>query len=238
MFKIFFYFIAIFFTSISYAQNIYGPKSFAEILSTNFPSKNKPDPISSIQNLEHVIFFDQSMSYYLSLGEMESCYLMQLALNHLGHAAEVLDYTKIGITASQQHGGHITHIDPSYILRSLEKGVSAIIPGFQGVFQDQLAILSRGASDETAIAIAASLQLQCEIHSDVSHIYNEDRTPLSKIDYDTLYAMITHDQKPMSKRSIILAQKHNLSLRFRHWSSISGGTLITKQPSEEINSVS
>ena len=72
MFKIFFYFIAIFFTSISYAQNIYGPKSFAEILSTNFPSKNKPDPISSIQNLEHVIFFDQSMSYYLSLGENNS----------------------------------------------------------------------------------------------------------------------------------------------------------------------
>ena len=43
-----------------------------DILKSNFPSKNKPEPISSIQNLEHVIFFDQSMSNYISIGDNNS----------------------------------------------------------------------------------------------------------------------------------------------------------------------
>ena len=55
-----------------FSQDFYGPKTFADILKSNFPSKNKPEPISSIQNLEHVIFFDQSMSNYISIGDNNS----------------------------------------------------------------------------------------------------------------------------------------------------------------------
>ena len=64
-----FIFLSLTIFSFSIAQNVYGPKSFVEILDSDFPSKAKPNPISSIQNLEHVIFFDQSMSNYLSVSD-------------------------------------------------------------------------------------------------------------------------------------------------------------------------
>ena len=68
-----------------------------------------------------------SMNHCLSLGELESCYLMQSALHHVGHGARVLNHLQIGIEASALHGGYIAHVDPSFILSVLESGTTAIV---------------------------------------------------------------------------------------------------------------
>ena len=61
--------------------------------------------------------------------------------------------------------------------RASQDGAIAIVAGFQGVSQDtkDITTLGRGASDTTAVALAAALGAEvCEIYSDVDGVFTAD----------------------------------------------------------------
>ena len=140
--------------------------------------------------------------------------------------AEIIPYKRIGITASKPHGGRIVSCDPSYIRSVLERGVIAIVPGFQGVYDNKIAILERGASDDTAVAIASMLKVRCEIYSDVPYIYDDNYQRISTIDYNDLSKIVGKQTAPISQGAISLAQQANTEIYFNHWCGKGEGTLV------------
>ena len=71
----------------------------------------------------------------------------------------------------------IIDITPCRIKSAIDEGHVAIVAGFQGVSQDtkDVTTLGRGASDTTAVALAAALGAEvCEIYTDVAGVFTAD----------------------------------------------------------------
>merc|ERR1712098_691755 len=70
----------------------------------------------------------------------------------------------------------IVSINNARILTWVDLGKVVILAGFQGVtIDDEITTLGRGASDTTAVAVAASLGAErCEIYTDVDGIFTAD----------------------------------------------------------------
>ena len=81
------------------------------------------------------------------------------------------------ITDSAHGKAKIIDITPGRIEQAISDGAIAIVAGFQGVSQDtkDITTLGRGASDTTAVALAAALGAEvCEIYSDVDGVFTAD----------------------------------------------------------------
>jgi len=169
---------------------------------------------------------DEENNHHIALGELESCLRLWSMLDMQNRDAEIIPYKRIGITASMPHGGRIVSCDPSYIRSVLERGVIAIVPGFQGMYDNKIAILERGASDDTAVALASMLKVRCEIYSDVPYIYDDNYQRISTIDYDHLSKIVGKQTAPISQGAIYLAQQANTEIYFNHWCGKGEGTLV------------
>ncbi len=165
----------------------------------------------------------------IALGEQESCLKFKIMLEQLGREAEVVSYDQTGIEASQKHGGSIASCNPAYIKSRLLQGKIVIVPGFQGMYGQQLAILARGSSDDTAVALSIALECPCHIYSNVPYITNYQRQQHRSVYYDTLLNMITEFQAPMSRSSVLMAKTYEKEIRFGHWDSDHTGTIICKK---------
>ena len=81
------------------------------------------------------------------------------------------------ITDATHGRARIIDITPSRIAEALDDGAIPIVAGFQGVSQDtkDITTLGRGASDTTAVALAAALNADvCEIYTDVDGVFTAD----------------------------------------------------------------
>ena len=70
----------------------------------------------------------------------------------------------------------ILRIDCARIREELARGGIPVLPGFQGVTDEgEITTLGRGASDTTAVALAAALKADvCEIFTDVTGVFTSD----------------------------------------------------------------
>lgn len=162
----------------------------------------------------------------LALGEKESCLSLQMALQHYGKSCRIMTEEDTGIKVDQRQNGRIIQCHPEGIKYFLAKEEICIVPGFQA--QDlagQRATLNRGGSDDTAVALALALGLECHIFSNVDCIYDQDKNSLGVIGYDGLLELI-EQEAPMSTRSIDMAKQGNIGIWFKHWSEQSRGTFI------------
>lgn len=165
-------------------------------------------------------------NHYIASGELESCYLLQMALAKQGRESEIVTYKNLGIYASQMHGGHIHQCNPLYIQSVLATGKTVIVPGFQAIYENKLALLKRGGSDDTAVALAIEMNAKCEIYSDVEGIYQDVGQTYQQVSYQTLLGLIGADEAPMSRSAVLMAQANQLSICFNHWDEIGNGTEI------------
>ena len=165
----------------------------------------------------------------ISLGERESCLKFKIMLEQLGREAEIVAYNQTGIQSSQYHGGFIASCKPTYIKSRLQQGKTIIVAGFQGEYRNKLAILARGASDDTAVALSIALECPCHIFSNVPYIFNHQGKQYQSIYYDTLLKMVTQSQAPMSKSSILMAKAYAKEIHFGQWNSEQRGTIISKK---------
>ena len=179
----------------------------------------------------------RELDVLLSTGELVSCTLVAMSLRSMGIDAISLSGAQAGIRTDNRYGkARIAGIDTQRILTELDNGKTVVVEGFQGITEQQdITTLGRGASDLSAVAIAAGLNaIRCEIYTDVEGIFtaNPNFVPnarkLDQIGYEEMLEMASYGAK-MQPRSIELAMVYNVPVYVASSFESSTGTLIHRE---------
>jgi aspartate kinase len=181
----------------------------------------------------------RELDMLLSSGERISMALVAMAIGALGRRAESYTGSQAGIITDALHGSaRISDVRPRRILDALERGTIPIIAGFQGVAEETLDIttLGRGASDLTAIALAAALSADvCEIYTDVDGVYTADprlcpdARKLHAVSYEEMLEMAATGARVLQARSVELARGQKVLVHVRSSFDDTEGTFIREE---------
>ena len=184
----------------------------------------------------------------ISSGENVSCSLMSIYLNSIKIKSKSLMSWQIPIFTSDEHmKSRILKVDKNKILKEFNNNDVLLIPGFQGInSKNEITTLGRGGSDTSAVAVAASLDAECIIYTDVEGVFTTDPNlvknakKISQISYEEMLELASQGAKVLQTRSVELAMRKKTKLSVR--SSIkpnSSGTVVTEENSKlENNTVS
>jgi len=176
----------------------------------------------------------REMDVLLSTGELMSCTLVAMAVRSLGLDAISLSGAQAGIRTDSRHGkARIAAVDTARISSELSAGRVVIVAGFQGITEDMnVTTLGRGASDLSAVAIAAALRAdRCEVYTDVEGIYTADprhvpqARKIDEVGYEEMLEMASLGAK-MQPRSIELAMEYDVPILVASSFVDAPGTLI------------
>ena len=179
----------------------------------------------------------RELDMLLTSGERISMALLAMAIASLGHDARSFTGSQAGIITDSAHGNaKIIDITPGRIRDALGKGRIAIVAGFQGVSQDtkDVTTLGRGASDTTAVALAAALGAdRCEIYTDVDGVFTADprivpnARHLPTVSYEEMLELAASGAKVLHLRCVEYARRHGVAVVVRSSYSTKPGTTIT-----------
>ena len=184
----------------------------------------------------------------ISTGENLSCALMSIYLNNLKTKSKSLHSWQIPIMTSSEHmKSRILSINKKFLLNELENLDVLVVPGFQGINERrEITTLGRGGSDTSAVAVAAAMDAECIIYTDVEGVFTTDPNivpnakKINKISYEEMLELASQGAKVLQTRSVELAMRKNTKLSVR--SSLKPkkiGTIITDEKSVlEKNTVS
>jgi aspartate kinase len=166
----------------------------------------------------------RELDMLLVTGEQQAVALMALAIHTLGAPALSFNAVQVGIEATSHYGNaRIQRIRPERITRALEQNNIVVVAGFQGVNRyGDLTTLGRGASDTTAVALAAVLGAElCEVYSDVTGVYTADprivptARKLDAISYDEMLELASMGAQVFHNRAVEMAKRHRVKLVLR-----------------------
>jgi aspartate kinase len=186
---------------------------------------------------------NRELDVLLSIGEIVSSALLALALENLGYKAVSLTGAQAGIqTDSSYSRARILRVDTKRVVSELEKGNIVIVAGFQGVTQEMdITTLGRGASDTTAVALAATLNAKiCQIYTDVEGVYTADpqlipeARKLKDIGYEEMLELASYGAKVMHNRAVELGELYNVPILVASSFNDKPGTIICKEASMEV----
>ena len=189
----------------------------------------------------------RELDMLLCTGEQQSVALMAMAIHSLGHNAVSLNAAQVGIRAKGVHGNaQIENIETARIFDELKRNNIVLVAGFQGVNHvNDLTTLGRGASDTTAVALAAVLEARvCEIYSDVDGIYTVDprivptAKKLPQIGYDDMLELAFAGVQMLHGRAVEMAKRYNVQIVVRHSMTEAEGTWIKEDETVEQLTVS
>jgi aspartate kinase len=170
----------------------------------------------------------------VATGEQVSAALLAIRLQALGHPTVSFLAHQLKITTDSRHGAaRIKSIECDRLTNALEAGNIVVVAGYQGVdAKGDITTLGRGASDLTAVALAAALKASvCEIYTDVDGVYTADPNicpkarRLDRISYDEMLEMAGLGAKVLQLRSVELARRYGVPLFVR--SSFGEGSVGT-----------
>ena len=173
-----------------------------------------------------------------SVGERISCSLAAMAIIDLGHKATSLTGSQAGIVTDTVHTkAKIVEVRARRIHEALDQDKIVLVAGFQGVSTAfEVTTLGRGASDLTAVALAAALGAHsCEIYTDVEGVFTADprivpgARKLHAVSYDEMLEMAASGAKVLQLRSVEFAHNHGVKLHVRSSFSDADGTWITEE---------
>ena len=176
----------------------------------------------------------RELDVLLSTGELQSCALVSMALQSLGKNAISLSGAQAGILTDSSYGkAKISSLDLGRINGELNNGNIVVVAGFQGITSEyDVTTLGRGASDLTAVALAAGLNAdRCEIYTDVDGIYTADprlvpeAKKLKEIDFEEMLELASYGAK-MNPRSIELGMVYGVPIMVASSFEDKEGTLI------------
>ncbi len=185
----------------------------------------------------------RELDVLLSTGEVVASTLLAMALQGMGHAAISLTGSQAGIrTDNAYSSARITNIDPSRIVKELDRDNIVIVAGFQGMTEDfDITTLGRGGSDTTAVALAAAIKAErCERYTDVDGIYTTDprlmpeARKLKEVSYEEMLEMVTYGFRAIHPRAVELGELYNVPIEVASSFNDNPGTLIHKEVSMEI----
>jgi len=177
----------------------------------------------------------REMDVLVSTGELVSSALLAMALLELGYRAISLSGAQAGIrTDSNFRRARVLKVETKRIQEELAEGQIVIVAGFQGTTEDMdVTTLGRGASDISAVALAAALKADvCARYTDTDGIYTADprvipdAKRLEEIGYDEMMELTTYGNKVMQPRAIELAELYNIPIYVASSFNDNPGTLI------------
>jgi aspartate kinase len=178
----------------------------------------------------------RELDMLLTSGERISAALLAMAIANLGYEARSFTGSQAGVITTSAHGNaRIIDITPGRIEGALSEGHIAIVAGFQGVAQDtkDITTMGRGASDTTAVALAAALEADyCEIYTDVDGIFTADprivpaAKQIPKISYEEMLEMAACGAKVLHLRCVEYARRYNVPVHVRSSFSQKEGTWV------------
>ena len=184
----------------------------------------------------------------ISSGENVSCALMSICLyNQKIKAKSLLSWQIPIITSSEHMKSRILSINKKFLYDELENFEVLLIPGFQGINnKGELTTLGRGGSDTSAVAVAAAMETECIIYTDVEGVFTADPNivpkakKINKISYEEMLELASQGAKVLQTRSVELAMRKNTKLSVRSsFKPKKIGTMITDEKSVlENNTVS
>ena len=178
----------------------------------------------------------RELDMLLTAGERISMALVAMAIAQLGHKAQSFTGSQAGRDhrlRPRQGQDHRHHARPDRD-RASQGGAIAIVAGFQGVSQDtkDITTLGRGASDTTAVALAAALGADvCEIYSDVDGVFTADprivptARKLDRVSTEEMLEMAASGAKILHLRCVEYARRYNMPVHVRSSFSTEGGHL-------------
>lgn len=176
----------------------------------------------------------RDMDMLLSTGEQISIALLSMAIQSFGYDAVSLTGFQAGIKTSGVHTKNkIDDIDIDKIKNYLKEGKIVVVAGFQGMNEEgDITTLGRGGSDTTAVALAAKLECECEIYTDVEGIYSvdprvyKDAKKLDIISYEEMIEMASLGAGVMETRAVEIGFKYNVPIYVASSSKDIKGTYI------------
>ena len=180
----------------------------------------------------------RELDMLISVGERISCALVAMAISDLGTSAISLTGSQAGIVTDTAHGkAKIIEVKAHRINHALDEERIVLVAGFQGVSTDfEVTTLGRGASDLTAVALAAALGADaCEIYTDVDGVFTADprlvpeARKLHAVSYEEMLEMAASGAKVLQLRSVEFARNHGVKLHVRSTFTDEPGTWIRKE---------
>jgi len=174
----------------------------------------------------------------VATGEQVSAALLAIRLQGLGAPALSFLAHQLRIETDSNYGrARIKSIDGARVLQALDEGNIVVVAGYQGVDADgNITTLGRGASDLTAVALAAALKADlCEIYTDVDGVYTADPNvcprarKLKRISYDEMSELAGLGARVLQLRSVELAKRYNVPLVVRSSFSEAEGTWVGQE---------
>ncbi|MDO5736441.1 MAG: aspartate kinase [Propionibacteriaceae bacterium] len=178
----------------------------------------------------------RELDMLLTTGERQSAALLAMALSDLGVPAVSYTGSQAGVITTPTHGNaRIIDITPGRVEAALQEGNVAIVAGFQGVSQStkDVTTLGRGASDTTAVALAAALGADyCEIYTDVDGIFTADprivpsAQQIREVGYEDMMELAASGAKILHLRCVEYARRENVIVHVRSSFSDRPGTWV------------
>ncbi len=180
----------------------------------------------------------RELDMLLTAGERISMALLAMAIANLGLEGRSFTGSQAGVITDSAHGkARIIDVTPGRIQLALDDGAIPIVAGFQGVSQDtkDITTLGRGASDTTAVALAAALGADvCEIYTDVDGIFTADprivpgARRIPQISYEEMLEMAACGAKVLMLRCVEYARRYSIPIHVRSSFSNRAGTWVTE----------
>jgi aspartate kinase len=157
----------------------------------------------------------------------------------MGQPAIALSGAQAGIRTDTRHGkARIAGLEPKRVQRELDAGRVIIVAGFQGITEEmEITTLGRGASDTTAVALAAALEAErAEIYTDVEGVFTADprivpkARKLKDISYEEMLELATWGARVLHNRAVELGAIYRVPIYVSSSFSDAPGTLIHGGP--------
>ena len=158
----------------------------------------------------------------VAAGEQITSGLLAITLQALGCKARSWLGWQLPIHTDDSHAkARIGAIDAETLIASMARGEIAVIPGFQGMTDDnRITTLGRGGSDTSAVAVAAAVKAdRCDIYTDVDGVYTTDprivarARKLKAVTYEEMLELASVGAKVLQTRSVGLAMKEKVRVQ-------------------------
>lgn len=180
----------------------------------------------------------RELDILLSCGETICGVLLANQLTAQNMPATFLSGEQAGIVTDGNFGdAHIRYVKPQRIMDCLERGLVAVVAGFQGISDNgELTTLGRGGSDTTAAALGVALNAEyIDIYTDVEGVMTadprivENARLLDSINYNEICQLARDGAKVVHPRAIEIAMQKGTPLRIRSTFLDSPGTFVSNQ---------
>jgi aspartate kinase len=187
----------------------------------------------------------RELDMLLSTGERASAALLTMALAGLGVGAVSFTGSQAGIITNATHAGaRVLEVRPYRVQDELDRGHVVVLAGFQGVsYLKEITTLGRGGSDTTAVALAAALDADCEIYSDVDGVWTSDprvvpsATKIEALSHEEMQELATSGAKVLNAQAVQFAKARGIAIYARKTGDAGVGTVVRKDAPPPVGGV-